>query len=201
MIKKRGGIYKMTNSEYLENWGQIYLEEQVANKVNENTMRISFQKGDLILREGEKSSQLYFIIKGLVRGYYIDEEGNDITKCFSRENQFCSSEGLRTGKASSFTIECLEDCECIAIPYSFMRKIIEEEQKLNELFKQCYLEEVGKLEERARKLMIMSAKERYEDFCINYPILESRVPLQYIASYIGIRPASLSRIRKELHNN
>lgn len=55
--------------------------------------------------EGFKSVNIYFIIRGIVRGYYIDEAGNDITKCFSSENEFFSFEGLRAESASSFTIE------------------------------------------------------------------------------------------------
>lgn len=168
--------------------------------INAETSPVKFNSKDIILLEGMKSSNLYYIIGGIVRGYYIDEKGNDITKCFSSENDFFSSEGLRTGSVSSFTIECLETCKCIQLPYKLIYKIIREDEKFNELFISNYLKEVGKLENRAKKLTVMSAEERYIDFCKQYPNLNGRLELKYIASYIGIRAASLSRIRKEIKN-
>ena len=160
----------------------------------------SFPDKHIALMEGMKSTNLYFIIRGIVRGYYIDEQGNDITKCFSSENEFFSSEGLRTASVSSFTIECLEDCQCIQIPYELVYKVIKEDENLNNVFVKYYLKEVEKLENRIKNSALMNAEERYIDFCKQYPHLHDRVELKYIASYIGIRAASLSRIRKEMKN-
>lgn len=147
-----------------------------------------------------KSTNLYFIISGIVRGYYIDEHGNDITKCFSSENEFFSSEGLRTPGTSSFTIECLEPCKCFQLPYELVYKIIKENENLNNLFIKYYLREVEKLENRVKKSALMNAEERYIDFCKQYPHIHNMVELKYISSYIGIRASSLSRIRKEMKN-
>lgn len=148
--------------------------------------------------EGAKSINLYFIVKGIVRGYYIDEQGNDITKCFSGENEFFSSEGLRTGNTSSFNIECLEDCKCVKLPYRLIDEAMKKDSKLNNLVTRYYLKEVERLENRTKTLTLMNAKERYIDFCKQYPYFCNRIELKYIASYIGIRAASLSRVRKEV---
>jgi hypothetical protein len=63
------------------------------------------------------------------------------------------------------------------------------------------MQEVDKLENRAKNLVLLNAEERYDDFCRRYSKLHDRVELRYIASYIGIRAASLSRIRKEIKNS
>lgn len=190
----------MKASKYLEEGLGIKIDENIADMINDEVSFVEFPCKHITLLEGIKSTNLYFIIRGIVRGYYIDEQGNDITKCFSRENEFFSSEGLRTASVSSFTIECLEDCNCIQLPYRLVYKIMKEDKKLKDLFVNYYLQEVEKLENRAKNLTLMNAEERYIDFCKQYHHLLGRVELKYIASYIGIRAASLSRIRKEMKN-
>jgi CRP-like cAMP-binding protein len=190
----------MKASKYLEEGLGIKIDENIAEMINDEASFEEFPCKRIALLEGVKSTNLYFIIRGIVRGYYIDEQGNDITKCFSRENEFFSSEGLRTASVSSFTIECLEDCTCIQLPYRLVYKIMKEDEKLKDLFVNYYLQEVEKLESRTKNLTLMNAEERYIDFCKQYHYLLGRVELKYIASYIGIRSASLSRIRKEMKN-
>lgn len=191
----------MTNaSKYLEEGLGIKIDENTADIINDEVSFVNFPGKHIVLLEGMKATNIYFIIHGIVRGYYIDEQGNDVTKCFSSENEFFSSEGLRTASVSSFTIECLEDCQCIRLPYSLVYKIMKEDENLNNLFVKYYLKEVEKLENRAKSLALMNAEERYIDFCKQCPHLHERVELKYIASYIGIRAASLSRIRKGMKN-
>lgn len=190
----------MKVSSFLEEGLGIKINENIADIINAEACFVTFPCKHIVLLEGIKSENLYFIIRGIVRGYYIDENGNDITKCFSIENEFFSSEGLRTGSASSFTIECLEDCQCIKLPYELIYKIMKEDETLNSLFVKYYLQEVGRLENRTKNLTLMNAEKQYIDFCKQYPHLHERVELKYIASYIGIRAASLSRIRKGIKN-
>ncbi len=186
----------MKKSEYLETGLGITVNAKVAHRLNTETYIINFPAKHIALMEGTKSNSLYFIIRGSVRGYYIDDNGEDITKCFSSENEFFSSEGLRNGQISSFTIECLEECQCIQLSYNLVNELIKEDETLNNIFIKYYLQEVDKLEKRVKNSSLMNAKERYVDFCIQYPKLKDRVELKYIASFIGIRAASLSRIRK-----
>lgn len=185
-------------STYLEQGLKVNINGDIARMIDNSASIVTFQAKDIILHEGEKSLNLYYVLSGIVRGYYIDNQGNDITKCFSCENGFFSSEGLRTGGLSSFSIECLELCQCISIPYSLIYEIIQKDENLKEILNTLYINEVEKLEKRAKNLMLMNAEERYIDFCNQYPELFSRIDLQYIASYIGIRAASLSRIRKTI---
>jgi len=187
-------------SEFLEERLEIKIDENIAAMISHEAFFVEFPGKHIALLEGVKSTNLYFITRGIVRGYYIDGQGNDLTKCFSSENEFFSSEGLRTAGVSSFTIECLEDCQCIQLPYSLVYKVMKEDQNLKNLFVKYFMQEVEKMENRAKNSALMNAEERYIDFCRLYPHLHDRVELKYIASYIGIRAASLSRIRKGMKN-
>jgi CRP-like cAMP-binding protein len=193
-------IKVISASKYLEEGLGIKIDENIAHMINDEVSFMDFPSKHIVLLEGMKSTNLYFIIRGIVRGYYIDEQGNDITKCFSSENEFFSSEGLRTASVSSFTIECLEDCQCIQLPYGLVYKVMKEDENLKNLFVKYYLQEVEKLENRAKNSALMNGSERYIDFCKQCPDLHDRVELKYIASYMGIRATSLSRIRKGMKN-
>ncbi|URZ04295.1 Crp/Fnr family transcriptional regulator [Clostridium felsineum] len=190
----------MNANKYLKEGLGIKIEENISNMINAEASFVKFPCKHIVLLEGVKSTNLYFIISGIVRGYYIDEQGNDVTKCFSSENEFFSSEGLRKGSASSFTIECLEDCQCIQLSYELVHRIMKKDENFKNLFINLYQQEVNKLETRVKNLTLMNAEERYINFCKQQPHLHERIELKYIASYIGIRAASLSRIRNGMKN-
>lgn len=188
----------MKNSEYLERALNIKFENESAHLFDTESSVVTFDKGQTILFEGEISTSVYFIIEGIVRGYYIDNKGEDITKCFSIDNQFCGTEGLRTKNESSFTIECLEKSYLIKIPYDLIERLMNCDENLKNTINNLFLSEVSKLEKRAKNFVLLNAEQRYIDFCRQYPELLKKVDLKHIASFIGVRPASLSRIRKNL---
>lgn len=182
--------------EYLNNCIKIDISHQIETIINSQLSIIMFHKGDHPIKMGDEVRCFYMIIEGLVRGYYINEEGIEATKCFSFENGFFGSECYRTKKLSTYYIECLEECTCLKIPYSFVYDIIAKEPKLAEYIQTKYLDEVEKLENRAKNILLLSAKERYLSFVKDYSLIHQRIPLKVIASYIGIKAGSLSRIRK-----
>ncbi len=183
-------------SEYLERKLRTTLNRQVEEIIDREIKTISFPGGHTVLLEGDTASNLYYIIQGIVRGYYVDSKGNDITKCFCGEDDFFSTEGFRISSPSTFTIECLEDCKCLQLPYKSLKNIANSNKNISDLVSHLFQMEVGKQEEKSKNLMLLNAEERYRTFCIDYPHLHNRIALKYIASYIGVRAASLSRIRK-----
>jgi CRP-like cAMP-binding protein len=180
----------------LEKGINFNINEPVKQLLDEYCTFINFPKETIILLQGERSSNIYFIIRGLVRGYYIDEKGHDITKCFAFENEFFSTEGLRTNNPSSFNIECLEECKCIQIPYKILSRALGENSDLYKAFNHYALKAMKDLENRTRDLVMKSAEERYRIFVEQFPKVNKRINQKYIASYIGIRESSLSRIKK-----
>lgn len=197
MDYKSGKMMIVIPSEYLEIKLQTLLSHDVKEIIDHETKVILLPVGHTVLREGDMASFLYYIIKGVVRGYYIDSKGNDVTKCFCAENDFFSTEGFRISSPATFTIECIEDCKCLQLPYASLKSIVYSNKNISELVSHMFQIEVSKQEDRSRNLMLLNAEERYNIFCIDYPHLHNRIALKYIASYIGVRAASLSRIRKQ----
>ena len=192
-------VITMNNTSiYFEEQFNIKFSGSIAALIDSNTKIVRFPRGQTVVHEGDAASHIYMIVQGIVRGYYIDADGNDVTKCFSLEGEFFSSEGFRTVGTSSFTIECVKDCTCISLPYVFLHELIEKSEQLKALINTLYARELGRLERRSQSLLIKDAEERYNEFIREYPDLIDKVPLKHIASYIGIRAASLSRIRKKL---
>lgn len=187
----------MRASEYLELKLQLSFRPDVAAIINNEAKVISFSLEDTVLWEGDTASHLYYLMHGVVRGYYIDRDGNDITKCFCAEGEFFSTQGYRTGASATFTIECLENCNCVQLPYTIMERILQIDKELSSTVSRLFQNEINHQEHRCKELMLLSAKERYLAFCKDNPKLQNRIALKHIASYIGVRPASLSRIRKE----
>lgn len=188
-------------SESIEKLLNITLEDSLRARINNSARRQRLLAGDTVMREGDRYSCLYLLQKGIVRGYYIDSQGNDMTKCFSCEGDVFCSEGLRSSGPATFTIECLEDCECVSMPCGLVHEIMEADPRVACAIRRLFEQEVGRLEKRSRDLMMKNAEERYLLFCEEYPELHHRVALKHIASYIGVRTASLSRIRRQLKNH
>ena len=187
----------MRTSEYFERKLQATLTQDVKETIDSKTNVVSFPAGYTVLWEGDTASYLDYIIQGVVRGYYIDSKGNDITKCFCAEDDFFSTEGFRISAPATFTIECLEDCKCLQLPYTLLKSIVNSNKSIGDSVSHLFQVEVSKQEDRSKNLMLLNAEERYHAFCNDYPHLNTRVALKYIASYIGVRAASLSRIRKK----
>ena len=187
-------------SEYLKQCLKIDLNDQLTALIDTYASIVTFEKEDHPIRADEEVKSFYYIIYGVVRGYYIDAAGNEVTKCFAFENCFFGSECYRTNKHSTFYVECLEECKCVRLPYSLVREIVSLDWQIGKCIENMYLSEIEKLESRAKNLLLLTAEERYIHFCKEYPSLQKRLQLRYIASYIGIKPGSMSRIRKELKN-
>lgn len=187
--------------EKLERKLGLKFSEEEKKVIHQEARMTNVAKNTLILKMGERSYSIYFIIKGLVRGYYLDSNGEEVTKCFAYENGFCSTEGLRKEAVSSFYIDALEDCVFLAIPYELLIRFMGANRQINTSVQRLFAEEIERLEVRSRQMMMMDAKERYRAFEEDYAKVKHRIKKQMIASYIGIKPGSLSRIQKNIHNS
>ncbi|ENY8765756.1 Crp/Fnr family transcriptional regulator [Clostridioides difficile] len=188
-------------SEYLQNCLKLKLSNTIQDLIDCKASIITFEKGHHPIQADMAVTSFYFMIYGIVRGYYIDSDGNEVTKCFVYENCFFGSECFRTNTFSTFYVECIEECKCIKLPYSLVNEIISSDIRIGNYVQNLYFEEISKLEERTKKLLLLSAEQQYINFCKEYPNLQNRLPLKYIASYIGIAVGSMSRIRKKLKNH
>jgi len=157
-----------------------------------------FRKGDLIIDVGEECNILYILLQGLVRKFYQDVSGTDITHMFLQENSFFSTDFVMIKRPSLCCFEAVEECLALTLDYGKVQQAMEKEPALLSVY-------VGILENtlqekllRENALLSMSATERYLDLKRRIPRIEERVSQTHIASYIGITPVSLSRIRRTL---
>ena len=144
---------------------------------------------------GHTCKTIYFINKGVARIYYF-KDGIDITESFSFENNIIARvESLFTGKPSRKAIQVLEDSEVVAINANQLFKLYDTYPEIERLFRKifevAYVETVNRIE----GIQFHSAEERYKTLLNEAPNVLMRVPLKYVASYLGITQVSLSRIR------
>lgn len=180
----------------------FFLNRGVDSHTIESLLDICFFKsyncGEIILSMGECSDSICLIMKGIVRGYYIDIDGNNITKCFSLEGDLCCSYGYLSDLPSPFYVEAIEDSILACLKIKQLKTLIEAEQTLRKFRDDMMRDVFMNSEERVRSFSGMEAKERYLRFVEEHPDICNRVKQEYIASFLGITPSSLSRIKRNL---
>ncbi len=144
---------------------------------------------------GKTCRTIYFLNKGVARIYYL-KDGIDITENFFFENTIIARvESLLTGKPSRKAIQVLEDAEIIGINadmlFALYDKFPEIERLFRKIFEAAYVDTVNRIE----SIQFHTAEERYKALLHEAPGVLKRIPLKYVASYLGITQVSLSRIR------
>jgi len=176
-------------------------EESIA--LLQNIFKPKLLKKDMFfLQEGEKSNEIGIIVKGLFRSYYIDKIGNYITKYFYEESGILFSyAAYLCQKESMYYIQALEDSEILVAKISDFEKIVEGHYQLLLFYKKMIDNVLIMKEEHASSFKLLDSMERYKQFLTVYSGLEKRLKQCHIASYLGITPVSLSRIRKKSNLN
>ncbi len=160
----------------------------------------TYKKGDFFLAEGQVCKQVGFVTKGLLR-YYINHNGEDKTYDFAQENNFiCNYESFIPQIPSTKIIQALEDCEILQISHDdlqvFYKSIRQAERFGRIVIEQVFIQTLQDLS----SFYIDTPEYRYGKFINKHPDLQQRISQYHIASYVGVKPQSLSRIRKRLSN-
>lgn len=148
---------------------------------------IEVKKGEIIQRKGDLNSKIYAIKKGLIRTYSIDKKGKEHVFMFAPEGWIVADAAAVNGPSELY-IEALED------------SIIQAMNADSEIAKASpvvLMKRIAILQKRSLMLLSASAIERYEDFLETYPDIVQRVPQKMIASYLGITPEALSKVKGE----
>lgn len=176
----------------------IQLDEEILNKVLAMAQIKIYLKGEILLGIGESCEYIGLILSGLIRSYYLDLEGNEITRNFHKEYYLVTDEGLLGYEESICAYEVLEDTTVMLLPNKQLKKLIMENDKLKDLYI-CSLENGIRYKiYRENAFLTSNATQRYLQFKKDFPELKDRVKQSYISTYLGITPESLSRIRKSL---
>src|SRR6478735_6395766 len=158
-----------------------------------------FRKHQYILQQGEFSRVENFIVDGLTRTYEVDEKGQEHILQFGMEDWWIGDMySFLSGKPSAFNIDCLEDTEVLQITKPNLDQLYSEVPKMNQYFRLLLEKALITTNQRIIASLRKTAAERYLEFLEKYPRIDQRVSNHQIASFLGITPQSLSRVRRDL---
>jgi CRP/FNR family transcriptional regulator, anaerobic regulatory protein len=177
---------------------RIQIPESDLEKAFQFTEVKCFKKGDYILRIGDYCRFIGFINTGLIMGIIVNE-GKEIASNFVFDNCFFTyTEGISINVPSHKHFVALEDCEMLVLNKDKLPLIFAMNPKFETLFTQILAEELRNVLLKEQNIRTESAETRYLRFINSCPGAFNRIPLKYIAGYLGIEAPSLSRLRKKL---
>ncbi len=157
------------------------------------------RRKQFVLQEGEICKHVIFVTSGCLRAYTVDRNGEEHVIQFAIEDWWVTDmQSFLSGKPGTYTIDALEDSEILMLERDAREQLLKAIPKLERFFRLLQEANYVATHRRIEATLSASAEERYLDFVKTYPTLFQRIPQNQIASYLGITPQSLSRIRKEL---
>ncbi|SDK34408.1 cAMP-binding domain of CRP or a regulatory subunit of cAMP-dependent protein kinases [Catalinimonas alkaloidigena] len=182
---------------YLLEFGQ--LNQQQIDLIKRKAQVLELKKGDYFSEAGKTPKQVAFIEEGILRVCYYNSEGDEITKYFVDENNFAVDINSFNQKIpSSEYVQAVTDCTLLVFSTGSLNDlsatIIQWDSIINKITEKALVEKVNKLS----PMLAEDATTRYLSFLEKFPNLANRIPLSYLASYLGITQSSLSRIRKSI---
>jgi CRP-like cAMP-binding protein len=158
----------------------------------------SLKKNEYYLQSSEVNSKLGFLVKGLVR-YFVFKNEEEATLEFTKEGEFVADYGSFISRQPSIqNIQALEDCEFLVIDYEDLQNLYRESKNANFLGRMIIEHRFVIMVNQLLTVHQYNPEDRYRYFLQNYKDLVQRIPQYLIASYVGVKPQSLSRIRKRI---
>ncbi|HEV8269782.1 MAG TPA: Crp/Fnr family transcriptional regulator [Chitinophagaceae bacterium] len=174
------------------------LSEGITEYFRKHSYACSFRKGKLLLKAGQVCEHIYFIKKGAVRGF-IKEGKKDITTWITAENEVVSSISALDMKIPAMeNMQAIENCELLALTYDNFQELYVKFPEFNIVARKVLQKYYQDAEGRAFIVRLTNAENKYQLFITRYGHLANRIPLKYIASFLGITLETLSRVRKKL---
>jgi len=187
-----------TFHQYLEEKNLRLREEEFAfwvSLMNEKKLK----RGEFLLQPGEIARSIAFVVRGCLRLYSIDDKSKEHIIQFAPENWWISDmESLNNDTPSDYFIDALENSDLLLMDRTSQEKLYREIPAAAIFFQNLLQKRQSATQRRIISSMSIPAEDRYLDFLKTYPSLAVRVPQHMIASYLGITPESLSRIRKQV---
>ncbi len=179
--------------QFLKN--QYHLSKEAEQALNNCFSKIEIEKNNFIIKEQSICRHLYFLEAGCVRGYY-KADGKEVTHWFGFENDFVTSfHSFITNQPAVENIQAVEDSLLWAITADDLKKLFNQFHEIERIVRLSYEKYYIRLEERYVNAQFKTASELYEDLIQSSPHILQRMPLGFVASYLGISQETLSRIR------
>lgn len=160
--------------------------------------RRTLKKGELFIQQGKVCKEIAFIYEGILRNYYSNEKGEEITACFCTKNSLTTSyKSFLLQESSNNSIVALEETELLVISYHQIQELYSKNPIWQTIGRLVAEKEFIEMEQYATIMKNETAKEKYLRLLEEQPEILQKVPITYIASYLGVTRRTLSRIRKE----
>lgn len=175
-------------------------DKELIHQFSDATKIRCMKRGEYVVRIGEVLNEVYFMEKGITRGYFLDVNGKDVTDCFSFScgstvMPFCQ---LELDISAPMTIEVLEDAKFFCIPIFVVIELQNNYVEVTRLYNQLLIKALNEHWKLKQILNSYTAVQRYQWFLEEYPGLIGKVSNKYIASFLGMTPVTLSRLRRTL---
>jgi len=190
------------HSNLLKLLGKITeLEEQEVELLKNSFKPLFLAKGSFFLKEGEVNKYVGFLEKGLVR-YFVFKDEEESTFEFTKEGEFIADYQSFNNKSVSIqNIQAIEDCEILTINYSDVQTIFNTTKNGNLIGRHIIEHRFDVMVNQLLAIYMQDHEERYKRFVEHYSDLAQRIPQYLIASYVGVKPPSLSRIKRRFFKN
>lgn len=183
--------------QYLEAFN-VFTNKDIENLIPLFSTR-KLSKSDFFIREGETCKEVAFVLSGIFRSFYVSNEGDEITYCISFPNNLMSAySSFITGQSTLESIQAITTVELLVIPKNIIDNLANENPNWIKFLKIVAEQQYVELEKRIFQIQKNNALQRYKELMENNPEYIQNIPLHYLASYLGITPRHLSRIRKEI---
>ena len=196
MAKHLDGAFEVLRAHFSK---RIDLTDEEFEFITTLFVPRKIRKRQFLLREGEVSGYGAFVSKGCLRKYSVDAKGEEHIVQFAIEDWWIGDqESLKTGRPSTYNIDALEESELLLLDKASSEEFFSSSPKIERFMATLAQNAMEALQRRITTFLSMSAKEKYLFMIATYPKIIQRIPQRHIASYLGLTPESLSRVRKEL---
>lgn len=178
---------------------KINISDKDVELCTEYFQPVIFPKNRIIEDEGKIPQYLYFVVSGYMRLFHYNDNGDEITSHINCPPGFITSyfNFINQTKASE-NVECITDCELLRITKNNLDLITSQSNAFKDFSIWVFQQSIAYNENRSKELATLTAEQRYQKLIDNYPQIIHNVPLQYIASFLGMNAKSLSRIRRQM---
>lgn len=193
----RKGVFRMNIREFLESVLHL-TDENTVHQLSAVAKVEHLKKNSILAEAGEIQAQLPVLIKGILRGFVIDADGRDVTDCFVYRYGDIAVGCNLLGTPSQISMEAMTDCDLISVPMAPVLDLLETSPDLMRLYNGYLFEALNRHWEEKMLMHQCSAMQRYLWFLREYPGLIDLISNKHIASFLGMTPVTLSRLRRQL---
>ncbi|WP_298484182.1 Crp/Fnr family transcriptional regulator [uncultured Maribacter sp.] len=199
------GIETENNIKYFDEYSKALrkvcpeLSYEEISYMFQNITIIKLKTKELYVKTNEIQDNLAFCCKGLLRSFYINDKGEDITIAFIKENNYATDySSFISQKPSTFYIETLEPCLLINIPYTSIEKSYSKFKNCEKYGRLIAEKHLIKTQSRINEFLFHNAEQRYINFISKNTDILNRISITHLSSFLGIKRQTLTRIRKKL---